>query len=119
MRTNEERTTEVKQRLKRIKYQHRQRENCMVAVLSVAVCLALVFTLSLAMPGIMERLTVVYGGEYETAASIFGSSEILGHIVVGLLSFILGAGVTVLHYHLRPMNAGSGSCEKDYSAKDN
>ena len=42
---------------------------------------------------------------------MFGGSEALGYIVIGVLAFLLGAGVTVLAARLRRMQEAEGGKE--------
>ena len=40
---------------------------------------------------------------FETAASMYGGSDALGYIIVGLLAFLLGVCMTILCFRLRQM----------------
>ena len=101
MRSHEERAAAVKQRMAQIERQKRQRRNRLLALSSVAACLAVIVGVSFAMPGISEKLAAGNYTEYETAASIFGSSAVTGYIIIGLLAFVLGVCVTVLCFKLK------------------
>ena len=117
--TNEKRAAEVKQRLKDIQCHKRQRECCMVTALSVAVCMVFIIGASLAMPGIMARANLwAYVNEYGAAAGIFAESAVIGHIVIGLLSFVLGVCVTALYYHMKALNAHTHRTERDNAGDD-
>ena len=119
MRTDSERATEVKQRLMIIQCQKRQRECCMVTALSVAVCMVFIIGASLAMPGIMARANLwAYVNEYGAAAGIFAESAVIGHIVIGLLSFVLGVCVTVLYYRVAALHVRAGVTERDNAGDD-
>ena len=56
------------------------------------------------LPGVVSGLSYENTGALSGAASLVGSSETLGYIVMGLLSFVLGVCVTVLLYRLRRRN---------------
>ena len=108
MRSNEERAAAVRRRVEQIKQQKRQQRNRLLALFSVAACLAVIVAASLAMPGISEKLTAGNYTEYETAASIFGGSAAAGYILIGLLAFILGVCVTVLCFKLKAFRKKDG-----------
>ena len=101
MRSHEERVAAVRQRVAQMERQNRQRRNRLLALSSVAACLAVVVGASFAMPGISEKLSAGHYTEYETAASIFGGSAVAGYIIIGLLAFVLGVCVTVLCFKLK------------------
>lgn len=87
MRSHEERVAAVRQRVAQIERQKRQRRNRLLALSSVAACLAVIVGVSFAMPGISEKLVAGNYTEYETAASIFGGSarrRIYHHWAFGL-----------------------------------
>ena len=104
MRSHEERVAETKRRIAKIEREKRRRYNTITMASAVAACLALLIGASLAMPGIAASIqTGDYSG-FETTASIFHGSAVLGYIVIGLLAFLLGVCVTVLCFRLRQMN---------------
>ena len=104
MRSHEERITEAKRRIAKIKQEKRLRRNTITIASAVAACLALLIGASLAMPGIAASIqTGDYSG-FETAASIFHGGAALGYIVIGLLAFLLGVCVTILCFRLHQMN---------------
>ena len=112
MRSHEERITETKRRIAKIEREKRLRRNTITMVSAVAACLVLLIGASLAMPGIATRIqTGDYSG-FETAASIFHGSAVLGYIVIGLLAFLLGVCVTVLCFRLRQMSREDGQDEE-------
>lgn len=101
MRSNEERVTAVKRRVAQIERQKRRRRNRIVALASVAACLAIIVGASFAMSGISGKLVAGDYTGYETTASIFSSSAATGYIVIGLLAFVLGVCVTLLCFKLK------------------
>lgn len=101
MRSNEERVAAVQRRVAEIQRQKRQRRNRVAALSSVAACLAVIVAVSLAMPGLSEKLTAGNYAGYETTASIFSGSVAAGYILIGLLAFALGVCVTVLCFRLK------------------
>ena len=108
MRSHEERVAETKRRIAKIEREKRRRRNTVTMASAVAACLALLIGASLAMPGIAASIqTGDYSG-FETAASIFHGGAALGYIVIGLLAFLLGVGVTVLCFRLRQMSREDG-----------
>ena len=104
MRSHEERVAETKRRIAKMEREKRLRRNTITMASAVAACLVLLISASLAMPGIAASIqTEDYSG-FETAASIFHGSAVLGYIVIGLLAFLLGVCVTVLCFRLRQMS---------------
>ena len=101
MRSHEERVAAVRQRMAQIERQKRQRGNRLLALSSVAACLAVIVGVSFAMPGISEKLIAGDYSGYETAAGIFSGSAAAGYIIIGLLAFVLGVCVTVLCFKLK------------------
>lgn len=100
MRTDEERADLVRRRTAELRRRRRDRARRAVDALCAAGCLALVACLGAWMPGQLE------GGGVEVAhasgaASLVASGSALGYILVGLASFLLGSGVTVLAFRLR------------------
>ena len=103
MRSHEERITEAKRRIAKIKQEKRLRRNTITIASAVAACLVLLVGVSLAMPGIAANIRSGDYSGFETAASMYGGGA-LGYIVIGLLAFLLGVCVTVLCFRLRQMN---------------
>ena len=57
----------------------------------------------IAMPGMTAQLQPDSCTGFETAASMYGGSDALGYIIVGLLAFLLGVCMTILCFRLRQM----------------
>lgn len=70
---------------------------------AAAACLALLAGVSIAMPGMTAQLQPDNYTGFETAASMYGGSDALGYIIVGLLAFLLGVCMTILCFRLRQM----------------
>lgn len=70
----------------------------------MAACLAVIVSVSLSMPGILNRIEPRTFFGFETAATILGGNAALGYIVIGLLAFVLGVCVTILCFRIRLMN---------------
>ena len=64
---------------------------------------ALRCSLAIAMPGMTAQLQPDSCTGFETAASMYGGSDALGYIIVGLLAFLLGVCMTILCFRLRQM----------------
>gem|GEM_PF-6885732 len=58
---------------------------------------------SFAMPGMTAQLQPDSCTGFETVASMYGGSDALGYIIVGLLAFLLGVCMTILCFRLRQM----------------
>ena len=104
MRSHEERVTETKRRIAKIEREKRLRRNTVTMASAVAACLALLIGASLAMPGIAASIQTGNYSGLETAASIFHGGAALGYIVIGLLAFLLGVGVTRFCFRRRQMS---------------
>ena len=91
MRSNEERIAEVKRRIEK-----RERGIC-----AVAASLVLITCLSFFIPDAASRNRNNSYSNYDMAASIFGNSEALGYIAIGLLAFLLGIFITILCFRIR------------------
>ena len=104
MRSHEERVAEAKRRIAAREYEDRRRRDRLTMALASAACLAVLTGVSFAMPGIAARIQVNDYTGFETAASIFRSSAVLGYIIIGLLAFLLGVCVTILCFQLRRMH---------------
>ena len=103
MRSHEERVAETKRRIAKIEREKRLRRNTITMASAVAACLALLIGASLAMPGIAASIQTGNYSGFETAASMYGGSDALGYIIVGLLAFLLGVCMTILCFRLRQM----------------
>ena len=111
MRSNEERVAEVKRRIAEKERQKKLRRSRIAAVSAVAACLVLILVLSLFMPGIAGQLRPGGYSDYEMVASMFGENGALGYIIIGLLAFLLGVGVTILCFRIRLLNREEQSME--------
>ena len=111
MRSNEERVAEVKRRIAEKERQKKLRRSRIAAFSAVAACLVLILVLSLFMPGIAGQLRPGGYSDYEMVASMFGENGALGYIIIGLLAFLLGVGVTILCFRIRLLNREEQSME--------
>ena len=103
MRSYEERCAEVKRRIAAEKRKKRLWRGRFVMAAAAAACLALLAGVSIAMPGIAANIQTGNYSGFETAASMYGGSDALGYIIVGLLAFLLGVCMTILCFRLRQM----------------
>ena len=104
MRTTEERMRLIGKRTAEIRRQEEEKKRRVQDGLCLAACLILVVVIGAFLPGVVSGLPYENTGAMSGAASLVGSSEALGYIVMGLLSFVLGVCVTVLLYRLRRRN---------------
>lgn len=104
MRTTEERMRLIRKRTAEIRRQEEEKKRRVQDGLCLAACLILVVVIGAFLPGVVSGLSYENTGAMSGAASLVGSSEALGYIVMGLLSFVLGVCVTVLLYQLRRRN---------------
>ena len=109
MLSHEERAAGVRRRVAAAQRRRRRRRDRGAVLAAAAACLALIAGLGFAMPGFAGQ-----GGDFATpagTASMFGGSEALGYIIIGVLAFLLGAGVTVLAFRLRRLQEDEGERE--------
>ena len=108
--SHEERAAGVRRRVAEEQRRRRRRRDRGTVLAAAAACLALIAGIGFAMPGFAGQ-----GGDLAApadTASMFGGSEAMGYIVIGVLAFLLGAGVTVLA--ARHRNARSPSLASVY-----
>lgn len=104
MRSHEERFAEAKRQIAARNQAKRLRHGTITAAAAAAACLALLTGVSFAMPGIAAQFRTDGRTGFKTAASMYGGSDALGYIVIGLLAFLLGVCVTILCFRLRQMD---------------
>lgn len=107
MRTIEERTKRIHQRTAELKLERQKKQQRILGVVSVAACLFILIGVSALMPEwtrVMPEMSISHSSG---AASILGSSERLGYIVIAVLAFFLGVSVTIFLYRLRQRNERS------------
>lgn len=99
MLTNNERIAAMHTRAAQLEQNSRNRMVRITCVASVTACFALVVLLACLMPG--------FSGVLESdaaagamSASIFSSHSVLGHIVIAIVAFLLGAAVTIFCFRL-------------------
>ncbi|MGM9668236.1 MAG: MgtC/SapB family protein [Faecousia sp.] len=104
MRTNEERAGLIHKRRLEIKRERQKKKQRALDMICIAACLILVVGIGSFLP---DWVVGVPGGEVHHAsgaASLVGSHAALGHILMGLMAFLLGVFVTVLLYRLHRRN---------------
>ena len=109
MRSREERVQAVRCRVAQMRRQRRLRA---ITAGAVAASVLLITLLAVQMP---ERMRAVAGNEVESVqvtASVFRNGSAAGYVLVGLLAFVLGAGVTVLCFRIRELEKERTDAEK-------
>ena len=101
MRTNEERVRLIRRRTAERKAEARRKKQHLISGACLAACLLLVTGIGALMPGLTKGLTEEPVRHASGTASLIGSHEAVGYILMGLLAFLLGVCVTVLLYRLR------------------
>ena len=109
MRSNEERIAEVKRRIEKREREERLHRSRITGFCAVAA--SLIICLSFFIPDAASRNRNNSYSNYDMAASIFGNSEALGYIVIGLLAFLLGICVTILCFRIRLLDGQSRDTE--------
>ena len=103
MRTAEERINAMHSRAAEIQKEKNQRNVKILSSAAVIAGFAAVVLLGKIMPGLTDKLSFSEVND-SYSASIFTESNAISFIVVGILSFLLGACVTVFCYRLRKMS---------------
>lgn len=104
MRTSKERMDLIFQRTEEIKKERKDKKRLWLEAGCVAACLALVISIGLCMPGMMEQTASGSVAHTSGAASLIANQSQLGYIVVGIISFLLGSVTTVLLYQIKERN---------------
>ncbi|MBR3200710.1 MAG: DUF4179 domain-containing protein [Mogibacterium sp.] len=100
MRSNEERIASMHKRAAEYGRESRRRKVLIAQTASIIICLAVIVTTAILMPGFRSS-TLAETATGEMNASIFTDSPMLGYIVIGILAFLLGTAVTVLCFRLK------------------
>ena len=100
MLTNEERIKAMHDRARDINRQRKNRKVAAARILSTAFCLMIVITTALLMPKLND-VNVSGSDSASMNASIFSGTAALGYIVIGILAFILGVGVTIFCFRFK------------------
>ena len=101
MRTNEERAGLVRRRTAELKRARQNKKRHAINAACIAACLLLVTGIGAWMPEWMKGAAGTGVRHASGAASLVGSHDALGYIMMGLLAFLLGVCVTVILYRLR------------------
>lgn len=100
MRTKEERVRLIQKRTMEIKKEEQKKKQHFWDAALMVASLLIIALLSISMPMLMKNTA---GGQVlhiSGTASLVGSHEELGYILIGILSFFLGICVTVLLFRL-------------------
>lgn len=101
MRTTEDRVELIQKRTAELKKQKRKKQRIETEVFCMAASFILIVGIGFLMPeviGTFQTHTIEHGS---VAASLIGTTDTLGYIMMGLLCFLLGITMTVLLYQLR------------------
>jgi hypothetical protein len=93
MRTSKEMATEVWRRVDENERREKDTKRKIYSVIAVAACLAAVIGLSLAMPYFPVGDAAADSGQY--TASLFSGGTAGGYVLVAVIAFALGAGVSL------------------------
>ena len=100
MRSDEERLALMHKRAAEYGRESRRRKVLIAQAASIIICLTVVITAAVLMPGLSDA-GVAGTAPGEMDASVFSSSPVLGYIVIGIIAFLLGTTVTVLCFRLK------------------
>ena len=102
MRTNEERIAALHRRAAELERQKARRRRVFAAqAAAAAACLALAVILAVLIRGAAAGEAASGYPLTDMNASLFGSSTVLGTVVIAVLAFLLGASVTVFCFLLK------------------
>ncbi|MEG1887618.1 MAG: DUF4179 domain-containing protein [Oscillospiraceae bacterium] len=101
MRSIDERINAVKNRTSELQQKQKIRRNRIVALSSVAACLAIVVGMGVAMPGIMKQMSSDKFAVMGDVGSVFSSGNAIGYVLIGIVAFCLGVCVTLFCVQLR------------------
>jgi hypothetical protein len=104
MRNTEKRVLAVKRRAKELKRQEQLRRSRILGVSTVASCLVFIVGCSFFLPTVMTGQRYGEYRHFGAAASIFDESGSFGYVLIGLISFVLGVGVTILCHRVHMRN---------------
>lgn len=110
MRTIEERKRRIHERtaeLRKEKQKKQQKQQRIIEAASIAACLFVLVGISSFMPEWTSSMSEISVSHVSGAASILGSHEQLGYIVIAILAFLLGVSVTIFLYRMRQRTDGS------------
>ena len=103
MRSTDERFFAIQNRVNEIEAKKKQRRNRLILIVSTSICLVSLIGLALGMPRLTTDLTGSEYGTTESLGSVFIQSDKIDYVLIALLAFWLGVGVTVLSVHLRKL----------------
>jgi Mn2+/Fe2+ NRAMP family transporter len=99
MRTDSERIEAMHERAMQLKSRQRRKRAQAAQVIASVACFSVVLVMAMAMPELEQAAPT---SPFPTmSGSMFTDSGALGHVVVGTISFFLGAAVTAFCFHLR------------------
>ena len=101
----------VHRRAAELEQQSIRRRIRLIQTVSAAGCLAAVIVIALTVPDVLPETTA---DPAMMQASVFSGNSSLSYIVVGLLAFMLGIGVTVLCLKLRDYSGRHTEQEKQH-----
>lgn len=101
---NKEILSQVLNRADEIKYIKAEKRRKIGSATVALVCVAFIICLSVIMPSVMQKLDVNSFISSTPVASMLSNPALAGYIVVGVVSFVLGALVTLLCYKWKKKN---------------
>lgn len=112
MRNTDERMAAVKRRAAEIEKEKHIRRARIISLSSIAACVATITGLSFIMQEFSDSFSECASSQSFMAASMFYGRLNIGYIVIGVLSFLLGMGVTVFCYRMRRIHEEEAEIEK-------
>ncbi len=113
MRSNEERVTAVKKRLREMERQKRQSRRRFFVAASAAACIFCIAGLSALFPALGQKIVPEGFGSMAMAGSIFSGSGMAGYMVMGVISFVLGVCVAAAAFEMQKRNRQEEQGEDD------
>ena len=103
MQTTKVRTERILKRAAGLKHKAERKRFCLLSAGSFALCLLAITGFGMQMPGWMAGLSISDAAIRHTsgAASLIAGHALLGYLLMGLLSFLLGICLTLLLVRIR------------------
>ena len=99
MRNLSDRVWAVEQRTRALRRAREKRRRMLIAGLSTAACLAVILAAARMIPRLAARQCAGIS-DPDAMASLFAAGSASGYVLIGILAFALGCGVTILCYRL-------------------
>lgn len=98
---DQERLERVHRRVGQLKHQQKKRKQQMIGLGAIAASFVLIVFMAVQMPTFAPNFTTEEIAQTTAAATLIGSGSFSGYVMMGIASFLLGVGVTILLFSMR------------------